>query len=255
MRKRKEIEVCVRKDGDDNDDDDDDDDDRGGESFIVYIGTSDGYVIGSEDEIARIDEHAASKILVLGLLDGSNGKFSVSISSCFWQWKSKFNVHYEKAGCENIGLPNIFFLPDFGVGSFHYEKQLKDLERDNKVPQYHLLQSSFAAMEKRSGMMGMKVEMHTVSFWSLKTNLSSNNLFSIHFTNRNGHITLHLSTSIIFVTVSSTNSTERFNCHEIYIMKNQNVFSILMNENIRILKSLGLIYSLPFFFIFLFLTK
>ncbi|KAL1324701.1 hypothetical protein HN51_034857 [Arachis hypogaea] len=102
-------------------------------SFRVYSGTSDGYVIGSEDEIAGIDEHAASKILVPGLPDGSNGEFGAPISSCFWQWKPKLNVHYEKAGCENIGSPNVLFLPGFGVGSFHYEKQLKDLGRDNKV--------------------------------------------------------------------------------------------------------------------------
>ncbi|XLS89595.1 hypothetical protein HN51_065603 [Arachis hypogaea] len=102
-------------------------------SFKVYSGTSDGYVIGSEDEIAGIDEHAASKILVPGLPDGSNGEFGAPISSCFWQWKPKLNVHYEKAGCENIGSPNVLFLPGFGVGSFHYEKQLKDLGRDNKV--------------------------------------------------------------------------------------------------------------------------
>ncbi|XLT26514.1 hypothetical protein HN873_057806 [Arachis hypogaea] len=102
-------------------------------SFRVYSETSDGYVIGSEDEIPGIDEHATSKILVPVLPDGSNGEFGAPISSCFWQWKPKLNVHYEKAGCENIGSPNVLFLPGFGVGSFHYEKQLKDLGRDNKV--------------------------------------------------------------------------------------------------------------------------
>ncbi|MED6209874.1 hypothetical protein PIB30_058890 [Stylosanthes scabra] len=102
-------------------------------SFRVYSGTSDGYVIGSEGEIAGIDEHAASKILIPGLPDGSNGEFGAPISSCFWQWKPKLNIHYEKAGCENVGSPNVLFLPGFGVGSFHYEKQLKDLGRDNRV--------------------------------------------------------------------------------------------------------------------------
>jgi len=43
-------------------------------------------------------------------------------------------VHYEKAGCENVNdLPRVLFLPGFGVGSFHYEKQLKDLGRDYRV--------------------------------------------------------------------------------------------------------------------------
>ncbi|QHN79023.1 uncharacterized protein DS421_19g666490 [Arachis hypogaea] len=66
--------------------------------------------------------------------------------------------------------------------------------------------------------------MHTASFWPLRTNLSSNNLFSIHFNNRNGHITLHPSTSAISITVSSTNSTEGLNCHGIYMVRDRNVF-------------------------------
>ncbi|KAG6575713.1 Pheophytinase, chloroplastic, partial [Cucurbita argyrosperma subsp. sororia] len=55
------------------------------------------------------------------------------ISSCFWEWKPKLSVHYEKAGTENVNSPPVLFLPGFGVGSFHYEKQLKDLGRDYRV--------------------------------------------------------------------------------------------------------------------------
>lgn len=34
---------------------------------------------------------------------------------------------------ENVGAPAILFLPGFGVGTFHYEKQLKDLGREYRV--------------------------------------------------------------------------------------------------------------------------
>ncbi|XP_010558906.1 PREDICTED: pheophytinase, chloroplastic-like [Tarenaya hassleriana] len=45
----------------------------------------------------------------------------------------KLTVHYEKSGCENVNSPAVLFLPGFGVGSFHYEKQLKDLGREYRV--------------------------------------------------------------------------------------------------------------------------
>ncbi|KAL6326894.1 hypothetical protein AAG906_012170 [Vitis piasezkii] len=50
----------------------------------------------------------------------------------FWEWKPKLTVHYEKSGVK-CKLPPVLFLPGFGVGSFHYEKQLKDLGRDFRV--------------------------------------------------------------------------------------------------------------------------
>ena len=99
----------------------------------VHSGSSDGYVIGSEEDISGIEEAAATKILTPGLPDGSNGDSGAPISNCFWEWRPKLNVHYEKAGCENVDSPHVLFLPGFGVGSFHYEKQLKDLGRDNRV--------------------------------------------------------------------------------------------------------------------------
>lgn len=43
------------------------------------------------------------------------------------------NVHYEKSGMENMESPPLLFLPGFGVGSFHYEKQLNDLGREYRV--------------------------------------------------------------------------------------------------------------------------
>ncbi|KAA8537978.1 hypothetical protein F0562_027443 [Nyssa sinensis] len=42
----------------------------------------------------------------------------------------RFNVHYDKSGSKNVNSPPLLFLPGFGVGSFHYEKQLKDLGCD-----------------------------------------------------------------------------------------------------------------------------
>ncbi|XP_022636988.1 pheophytinase, chloroplastic isoform X2 [Vigna radiata var. radiata] len=102
-------------------------------NFKVCSGSYDGYVIeeGARD-ISGVEE-LATKVLIPGLPDGSNGESGAEISSCFWRWKPKLNVHYEKAGCENVDSPNVLFLPGFGVGSFHYEKQLKDLGRDYRV--------------------------------------------------------------------------------------------------------------------------
>ncbi|XP_009764564.1 pheophytinase, chloroplastic isoform X1 [Nicotiana tabacum] len=74
------------------------------------------------------------KVIIPGLPDEDNkGDFGAPISSWFWEWKPKLNVHYEKSGCENVNSPPVLFLPGFGVGSFHYEKQLKDLGRDHRI--------------------------------------------------------------------------------------------------------------------------
>ncbi|KAK1553455.1 hypothetical protein Q3G72_035477, partial [Acer saccharum] len=100
----------------------------------VLSGNYDGYVIGGEEDAGSISSDGeTTKVLIPGLPDESNGENGASISSCFWELKPKFNVHYEKAGCENVSSPAVLFLPGFGVGSFHYEKQLKDLGRDYRV--------------------------------------------------------------------------------------------------------------------------
>ncbi|MBA0805119.1 hypothetical protein Gohar_004660 [Gossypium harknessii] len=100
-----------------------------------FSGDSNGYVIGSEDEVGSMSETGDSVTMVLipGLPDESNGECGAPISSCFWEWKPKFNVHYEISGSQNVNSPPLLFLPGFGVGSFHYEKQLKDLGRDYRV--------------------------------------------------------------------------------------------------------------------------
>lgn len=53
--------------------------------------------------------------------------------SCFWEWKPKLTVHYECSGMDDPGAPALLLLPGFGVGTFHYEKQLQDLGRDHRV--------------------------------------------------------------------------------------------------------------------------
>ncbi|CAJ1934189.1 unnamed protein product [Sphenostylis stenocarpa] len=97
----------------------------------------DGYVIGDEKDLTDIsgmeEPAATTNVVIPGLPDGSNGECGAPISSYFWEWRPKLNVHYEKAGCENVDSPNVLFLPGFGVGSFHYEKQLRDLGRDTRV--------------------------------------------------------------------------------------------------------------------------
>ncbi|KAG1365477.1 putative WD repeat-containing protein 55 [Cocos nucifera] len=79
----------------------------------------------------KVDEVA--KVLIPGLPDDREENCGSPISSCFWEWKPQLPVHYEKSGLENVQAPNVLFLPGFGVGSFHYEKQLRDLSRDYKV--------------------------------------------------------------------------------------------------------------------------
>ncbi|XP_022991881.1 pheophytinase, chloroplastic [Cucurbita maxima] len=95
-----------------------------------------GYVVDGEGSSVSISEsggESATKVQIPGLPDESNGESSAQISSCFWEWKPKLSVHYEKAGTEYVNSPPVLFLPGFGVGSFHYEKQLKDLGRDYRV--------------------------------------------------------------------------------------------------------------------------
>ncbi|XP_015881565.1 pheophytinase, chloroplastic-like [Ziziphus jujuba] len=101
----------------------------------VLSGSYNGYVIDGEEDARTLSETGKSgtKVLIPGLPDESSGESAAPIRSCFWQWKPKFNVHYEKTGCENVTSPPVLFLPGFGVGSFHYDKQLKDLGRDHRV--------------------------------------------------------------------------------------------------------------------------
>nr|XP_023924561.1 pheophytinase, chloroplastic isoform X2 [Quercus suber] len=101
----------------------------------VSSGNYDGYVIDGKEDARDISKPGESetKVVIPGMPDESNGESSAAVSSCFWEWKPKFNVHYEKSGCENATSPPVLFLPGFGVGSFHYEKQLKDLGRDFRV--------------------------------------------------------------------------------------------------------------------------
>lgn len=74
-----------------------------------------------------------SKVTIPGLPQESSGEQGSPITSCFWEWRPKLLVHYEQSGSQNPGAPAVLFLPGFGVGSFHYEKQLKDLGRDYRV--------------------------------------------------------------------------------------------------------------------------
>ncbi|KAG0480436.1 hypothetical protein HPP92_011294 [Vanilla planifolia] len=87
--------------------------------------------VGSRNIPGQVDQ--LKKILIASLPDVSNGGHVSPISSCYWEWKPKLSVYYEKSGMENIGAPAVLFLPGFGVGAFHYEKQLKDLGRDYRV--------------------------------------------------------------------------------------------------------------------------
>ncbi|KAF9592794.1 hypothetical protein IFM89_017364 [Coptis chinensis] len=100
----------------------------------LYGSTNSDGIVGNED-MGNIWDREVSypKVLVPGLPDETTGDSGSPVSSCFWEWKPKFNVHYEKSGSENVNAPSVLLLPGFGVGSFHYEKQLKDLGREYRV--------------------------------------------------------------------------------------------------------------------------
>lgn len=95
----------------------------------VLSETYDPYVLDGLNGLSGTRE-AIPKVLIPGLPDGDN---VATINSCFWEWKPNFNVHYETSGSENVKSPPVLFLPGFGVGSFHYKKQLNDLGRDYRV--------------------------------------------------------------------------------------------------------------------------
>ncbi|KAL0377187.1 UNVERIFIED_CONTAM: Pheophytinase, chloroplastic, partial [Sesamum calycinum] len=97
----------------------------------VVTGTNNSYVLDGEEGGSNVTDSGRSipKVSIPSLPDEDNGDNVTPISSCFWEWKPKFTVHYETSGLENVGSPPVLFLPGFGVGSFHYEKQLKDLGR------------------------------------------------------------------------------------------------------------------------------
>ncbi|CAN8299689.1 unnamed protein product [Cochlearia groenlandica] len=99
--------------------------------LVIRNETSDGYVeLGGR--IARRGE-TKTKVLIPGLPDESNGVAASQIRRFNHEWKPKFTVHCERSGCDNVKAPAVLFLPGFGVGSFHYEKQLKDLGKDYRV--------------------------------------------------------------------------------------------------------------------------
>ncbi|XP_077210715.1 pheophytinase [Tasmannia lanceolata] len=93
------------------------------------------YVVDGNEDLRNVSkrEDSTTKVLIPSLPDESEGNQSSKVTSCFWEWKPKYSVHYEKSGSENVNSPALLFLPGFGVGSFHYEKQLKDLGREYRV--------------------------------------------------------------------------------------------------------------------------
>lgn len=103
--------------------------------LVIRNGNSDGYVVGENDDLGTIARRGEStpKVLIPGLPDESNGEAAAQISHSHCEWRPKLRVHYEKSGCGNLNAPAVLFLPGFGVGSFHYEKQLTDLGRDYRV--------------------------------------------------------------------------------------------------------------------------
>lgn len=101
----------------------------------VLSDSYDSYVVDGEGGLHSLTgaRQAIPKVSIPGLPDEENGDDVAHINSCFWEWKPNLNVHYETSGSENVKSPPVLFLPGFGVGSFHYKKQLKDLGRDYRA--------------------------------------------------------------------------------------------------------------------------
>ena len=57
---------------------------------------------------------------------------SVMDCSHFYTWRHDWIVHYETQGTSKT-KPPLLLLPGFGVGTFYYQSQLKDLSRDYRV--------------------------------------------------------------------------------------------------------------------------
>lgn len=92
-----------------------------------------GETYGEESGTTGIGQ-SVPKVSIPSLPGDENSDNLVSpIKSSFWELKPKLNVHYETSGLQNVGSPSVLFLPGFGVGSFHYEKQLKDLGQDYRT--------------------------------------------------------------------------------------------------------------------------
>ncbi|XAR63487.1 hypothetical protein NMG60_11023440 [Bertholletia excelsa] len=102
--------------------------------LMIFSGYN-SYAVNDKKHLRNVDQNGkpVTKLLIPGLPDESNYDRGATISSCFWKWKPKLDIHYEKSGSENVNSPSVLFLPGFGVGTFHYEKQLKDLGRDFRV--------------------------------------------------------------------------------------------------------------------------
>uniref|UniRef100_A0A0D9VM02 AB hydrolase-1 domain-containing protein n=1 Tax=Leersia perrieri TaxID=77586 RepID=A0A0D9VM02_9ORYZ len=90
-----------------------------------YVSDVDAALQGIPKKAGEIE-----KMIIPGLPEGPQSSL---ISTGFWEWKPKLTVYYEKSGSQNSKAPAVLFLPGFGVGTFHFEKQLKDLGRDYKV--------------------------------------------------------------------------------------------------------------------------
>ncbi|XP_051147290.1 pheophytinase, chloroplastic-like [Andrographis paniculata] len=96
--------------------------------------TYESYVLDREQGVRGVPSSGTiPRVSIPSLPDENNGNNAAQITSWFWEWRPKLKVHYEISGSDNVDSPPILLLPGFGVGSFHYKKQLKDLGRDHRV--------------------------------------------------------------------------------------------------------------------------
>ena len=76
--------------------------------------------------VARASARASSRI---GTSSSSSGVASTSsrVRDGAYKWRGH-RVHFERGGCDpSVATKHVVFLHGFGVGTFHYERQLRDL--------------------------------------------------------------------------------------------------------------------------------
>lgn len=48
-----------------------------------------------------------------------------------WHWRNGWEVHYERARFD--GAPPLVFLPGFGVGTFHFRRNMQEVGTVNSL--------------------------------------------------------------------------------------------------------------------------
>uniref|UniRef100_A0A7I4D1T7 AB hydrolase-1 domain-containing protein n=1 Tax=Physcomitrium patens TaxID=3218 RepID=A0A7I4D1T7_PHYPA len=98
---------------------------------VGVVGDSNGGFV-KEEVLPKQQNYSDSREFRLQSVRGAD-YVGATIASHIWEWRHRWNIHYECAGMENTNAPAMLLLPGFGVGSFHYHQQLRDLGQEYRV--------------------------------------------------------------------------------------------------------------------------